>query len=110
MVEADVNELENFLKLATELGAKAPIVSGQTMYKLVKKKQGELEDLWLELTHDLDYIKNLIASIRRKVSDSLSSSDNFRGFLQGDVDDYLETYEAQSAKIEAQFYKSRVAL
>ena len=99
MVEAKVAELQEYLQLAQKFSQTTQNVSDSMVRELVETKLRELERIWEEVGHDIQMINFLVDKIRSNIQEALHSSESAEWCLQGEIDDYIHTFKAQTDKI-----------
>ena len=60
--------------------------------ELFESKLTELERVWEEVGHDVQMINFLVDKIRSNIEEALNTSENPAGCLQGQIDDFMETF------------------
>ena len=69
----------------------------------LKRKVGNSLELRSELLCQAEMVSNIVNDMRGKIIDNLLSPDNVDGCCFGQVDDYLETFDAATKKLKDQF-------
>ena len=77
-------------------------MTGSPNYKSesIQTKVVQVEAFHEEVAKELQAVKDSIESIRNKVRKNRGSSKNFKGFLLGEVDEYLDNYDQQVVKFD----------
>ena len=55
----------------------------------------------MDVMHDMNQVAIIIENARAKLSAQIKSAKNIKGCLKGTIDDYLEPFNAQIAKMKA---------
>ena len=66
-----------------------------------------VENFSLELGEEVNDVQLKVAAIRKKIDENRGSHENFNGFLIGQIDDYLDSYDAQVAKINQRLQQDK---
>ena len=67
----------------------------------------KVENFSLEVSEEVKDVQLRVAGIRKKIDENRGSHENFNGFLIGQVDDYLDTFDLQVAKINQRFEQDK---
>ena len=70
----------------------------------------DLDDVEQEIKEMCSEIKVRTEAVRAVITRQIQSPNSFYGCLQGSVDDYMESFDGQIAKLEAKFDSNRLRI
>ena len=109
-VQHDWEKLRYIENLMKELQATVPSIDIEMTRDLARAKIQDLESIKIEVNSYLHQASYSYQQARQLILEKLESTGNLQGVLIGQIDDYLNAFETQIAKCDAQFEKSRAAL
>ena len=103
-------ELKKFLDITGALQAQITVLKKDFIAKMLKKKIKAVDELRHLLTYKMQQVNVLVEEIRCEIQANLCTKENFEGCLEGNMDEYVKSFEPQIETLSNKLSENRERL